>query len=138
MKSAVIPSDVRERSRSARERSRNLRVTSQHLRESLENLRAYAAEVNGSISESRKFSIRGGNGEAALPMVRTPMEFTSLARQRVQKARAEAQELRRRAAGLRHQAAEFRAHSEGLLSRPAIIKAIPFACSRLLPAGGRP
>lgn len=120
MKGVAISSDVRERSRSARERSRSLRVTSQQLRESLENLRAYAAEVNGSISEARKFPIGGGSVGAVLPPVRTPMEFTSLARQRVQKARAEAQELRRRAAGLRHQAAEFRARSEDLLGRPAV------------------
>ena len=116
MNAAVRLSDVRERSRSARDRSRSLRVTSQHLRESLENLRAYAAEVNGSISGYHEHSPKGGNGERALPPVRTPMDFASLMLQRVQKARTEAQALRRRSAGLRQETAEIRARSQGLLS----------------------
>jgi len=112
---------IRDRSRSARERSRSLRVTSQQLRESLENLRAYAAEVNGGLPEHHK--PMPGSVAAQDPLIhhRSPLDFASLIRERVRKARIEAQALRRRAADLRNQAAEFRARSENLRSNSASI-----------------
>lgn len=118
MKDSPSLAKVRQRSRSARERSRNLRVTSQQLRESLENLRAYTAEV----SEGR---IEGPHPPQERPEYpeawrRTPLDIAALMRQRVQKARSQAQMLRRRAADLRQQAAEFRARSESLLTSSAI------------------
>jgi methyl-accepting chemotaxis protein len=112
-------SNIRDRSRSVRERSRSLRVTSQQLRESLENLRAYAAEVNGGLPESHK-PLSDAAEHLAHPR-RTPLDFASQMRQRVHKARIEAQALRRRAADLRNQAAEFRARSENLRSTSATI-----------------
>ena len=104
--------DVRERSRSARERSSNLRVTSQQLRESMEGLRAYASEVGGGVGDRHKAPFSAE--DYAQHVRQTPMDFAALMRQRVQKARAQAQILRRRAADLRQQAAEFRARSENL------------------------
>lgn len=111
-------SNIRDRSRSARERSRSLRVTSQQLRESLENLRAYAAEVNGGLPENHKPS---DAAEHLSPPRRTPLDFAGQVRERVHKARVEAQALRRRAADLRNQAAEFRARSENLRSHSAAL-----------------
>ena len=114
MNGRVILSDVRERSRSARERSTNLRVVSQHLRQSLDTLRASAAEGETGLAPDQTFPGRDDGHLTPLPLI-TPMDIAARMRQRVYKARMEAQELRRRAAVLKHQAAEFRAHSEGLL-----------------------
>lgn len=113
-----IPSDVRERSRSARERSTNLRVVSQHLRQSLETLRASAAEAGTGLAPDQSSPSRDDGHLAPLPLM-TPMDFAARMRQRVYKARMEAQELRRRAAALKHQAVEFRARSKDLLSGTA-------------------
>jgi hypothetical protein len=85
------------------------------LRESLENLRAYAAEVNGGLPESHKPRFDAGKEDLSPPR-RTPLNFAGQVRERVHKARREAQALRRRAADLRNQAAEFRARSENLRS----------------------
>ena len=112
-------SNIRNRSRSARERSRSLRVTSRQLRESLENLRSYAAEVNGGLPENHKPLSDAAAAEHLSPPRRTPLDFASQIRERVRKARIEAQTLRRRAADLRNQAAEFRARSENLRSNSA-------------------
>lgn len=112
MKGSHYPANVRDRSRSARERSRSLRVTSQQLRDSLENLRAYAAEVGGGRLETHPGA--PPVEDFAQSTRRTPLDFAAMMRQRVHKARAEAQILRRRAADLRQQAAEFRACSENL------------------------
>lgn len=114
MNGRIIPSDVRERSRSARERSTNLRVTSQHLRQSLESLTASAAEGGSGLAPDQTFPSRDDGQLAPLPLI-TPMDFAARMRQRVYKARQEAQELRLRAAVLKQQAAEFRAYSKGLL-----------------------
>ncbi|HKW24624.1 MAG TPA: hypothetical protein VJN48_02495 [Terriglobales bacterium] len=113
-------SRIRDRSRSARERSRSLRVTSQQLRESMENLRAYAAEVNGSLPEHHR-TVSGSAAVPPSPPPRTSPDFAGRMRQRVHKARIEAQALRRRAADLRSQAAEFRARSENLRSNSATL-----------------
>lgn len=113
-------SKIRDRSRSVRERSRNLRVTSQQLRESLENLRAYAAEVNGSLPEHQR-PVSASAAVPPSPPPRMSLDFVGGIRQRVHKARMEAQALRRRAADLRNQAAEFRARSENLRSNSATI-----------------
>jgi predicted nucleic acid-binding Zn-ribbon protein len=112
-------SNIRDRSRSARERSRSLRVTSQQLRESLESLRAYAAEVNGSLPEQHKPAHALAAAAPLPPPHRTPLDFAGQIRERVHKARVEAQALRRRSADLRNQAAEFRARSENLRSNSA-------------------
>ncbi|HYL95675.1 MAG TPA: hypothetical protein VET69_07720 [Terriglobales bacterium] len=112
--------NIRDRSRSARARSINLRITSQQLRDSLENLRIYAAEVNGGLPENHR-PHSGAAAEPLSPPRRTPLDFASQIRQRVHKARVEAQALRRRAADLRNQAAEFRARSENLRSSSAAL-----------------
>lgn len=119
MKDSPSLAKVRQRSRSARERSRNLRATSQQLRESLENLRAYAAEVSEGRIESPR-PCPQERPEYPEAWRRTPLDIAALMRQRVQKARSQAQMLRRRAADLRQQAAEFRARSESLLTSSAI------------------
>lgn len=112
---------VRDRSRSARERSASLRLTSQQLRNSLENLRVYASQVNSSWLDSRAVSPAPAPHEPSPPPWRTPLDFAALMRQRVHKARAEAQILRRRAAHLRSQAAQFRARSENLHGNSAAL-----------------
>ena len=114
-------SNIRDRSRSARDRSKSLRVTSQQLRESLENLRAYAAEVNGSLPEHHKPASGSAAAGDFSTVRRTPLDFASQMRERVRKARIQAQALRRRAADLRNQAAEFRARSENLRSNSAAV-----------------
>lgn len=114
-------STIRDRSRSARERSRSLRVTSQQLRASLETLRAYAAEVNGGLPEQHKPAHALAAASPPSPPHRAALDFAGRMRQRVHKARIEAQALRRRAADLRNQAAEFRARSENLRSSSAAL-----------------
>lgn len=117
MRGARAPS-VRERSRWARERSLSLRVSSQQLRASPESLRAHTAEANRGLPQHESVSSRAAQ---PFPAARTPLDFAALMRERVYKARLEAQELRRRAADLRSQAAEFRARSEDLRSNSAAI-----------------
>ncbi|HSB74479.1 MAG TPA: hypothetical protein VLC12_02450 [Terriglobales bacterium] len=120
MRDAPVLANVRERSRSARERSRSLRHTSQQLRDSLENLRVYASHANGTFPGDRENSPHPAP-EPFPPLPRIPVDFATLLRQRVRKARCEAQVLRRRAADLRSQAAEFRARSEDLRGNSAAI-----------------
>lgn len=120
MKGLPHAGSVRERSRSARERSRSLRVTSQQLRDSLENLRVYAAEVSEGVFESHG-PLHRVAAEYPYTGRRTALDFATLMRQRVRKARAEAHMLRQRAADLRQQAAEFRSRSENLRGGSAIL-----------------
>lgn len=114
-------SNIRDRSRAARQRSKGLRITSQQLRESLENLRACAAGVNGDVPESHKLTSASTGAEGSSILPRTPLDFASMVRERVRKARMEAQAQRRRAADLRNQAAEFRARSENLRSNSTAV-----------------
>jgi hypothetical protein len=111
------PAHVRDRSRWARERSHSLRVTSQQLRESLERLRP-AGQAKRNLPQN---AAAPAGAPPPLPALRTPLDFASLMRERVYKARLEARALRRRAADLRSQAAEFRARSEDLRSNSAAI-----------------
>lgn len=116
MRDTVLLSNVRDRSRSARERSRSLRLTSQQLRDSVENLRVYTAGGNG---ELRQAPGNSAESESSSSAPRTALDSAALMRQRVWKARAEAQALRRRAVDLRTQAASFRARSENLHGKSA-------------------
>lgn len=104
-------SDIRARSRSAREHSTSLRVASQRLRDSLEALRAHRFKTNPGL-QSASSPEQGFRSHGSFPG--SSPNFAGTIRQRLHKARHEAQALRRRAADLRNQAAAFRANAETL------------------------
>ena len=117
MRSTILISHIRERSRSARERSNHLRLTSRHLRDSLENLRAGAGMDHAGAADLTPLSHPIGPEPDHL-FSRTPLEFAALMRERACKIRQAAQLLCRHATDLRSQAGMFRARSENLRNKP--------------------